>query len=41
MMKVEITKFKEKLGICKAHGMSYVGEDLVCDCNITLVLAKE
>ncbi|GMH36472.1 hypothetical protein BSKO_04340 [Bryopsis sp. KO-2023] len=41
MMKVEITKFNKRFGICKSHGECYVGEDLVCETDMTLVIAKE
>lgn len=41
MMKVNITKFNKRFGICKAHGESFVGTEMACDCDITLVIAKQ
>eukprot|EP00803_Ostreobium_quekettii_P000556 evm.model.scf_322.5 EVM.evm.TU.scf_322.5 scf_322:88790-90652(-) len=40
MMRVEITKFNKRFGICKVNGKAYVGSDIVCDADLTLVIAK-
>ena len=38
MMKVEINKFR--FGIARCTGKAYVGEDLACEAEMTLILAK-
>jgi 3-hydroxyacyl-[acyl-carrier-protein] dehydratase len=40
MMRVDVTKFNPRFGICKTAAKAYVGEDLVCEADLTLVLAK-
>lgn len=40
MMKVEVTKFNKRFGVCKLDGKCFVGEDLVCEAQLTLVMAK-
>ncbi|KAI8109624.1 hypothetical protein M9434_000906 [Picochlorum sp. BPE23] len=40
MMRVDVTKFNKRFGICKMDAKAYVGEDLVCDAELTLVMGK-
>ena len=40
MMRVDVTKFNPRFGICKVKARAFVGEDLVCEADLTLVLAK-
>ena len=40
MMRVDVTKFNKRFGICKMAAKAYVGEDLVCDAELTLVMGK-
>eukprot|EP00887_Chlorella_sp_A99_P004621 scaffold4.g4621.t1 len=40
MMRVEVTKFNKRFGICKMKAEAYVGEDVVCDAELTLVMGK-
>ncbi len=40
MMRVDLTKFNKRFGIAKMDAKAYVGEDLVCECELTLVMAK-
>lgn len=40
MMRVDVTKFNKRFGICKMDAKAYVGEDLVCEAELTLVMAK-
>lgn len=40
MMRVDVTKFNKRFGICKMNAKAYVGEDLVCDAELTLVMGK-
>jgi 3-hydroxyacyl-[acyl-carrier-protein] dehydratase len=40
MMRVDVTKFNPRFGICKTAAKAYVGGDLVCEADLTLVLAK-
>ncbi|KAH7617341.1 hypothetical protein Ndes2526B_g07945 [Nannochloris sp. 'desiccata'] len=40
MMRVDVTKFNKRFGICKMDAKAYVGEDLVCDGELTLVMGK-
>ena len=40
MMRVDVTKFNKRFGICKMNAKAYVGEDLVCDAELTLVIGK-
>lgn len=39
MMRVEVTKFNKRFGVCKTEAKAYVGEDLVCEADLTLVMA--
>ena len=41
MMRVDVTKFNKRYGICKVAAKAYVGSDLVCDGELTLVLAPQ
>lgn len=38
IMKVELTKLNKRFGIAKMHGEAYVGDQLACDADLTLVL---
>lgn len=40
MMRVDVTKFNKRFGICKVAAKAYVGTDLVCDGELTLVMGK-
>ena len=40
MMRVDVKKFNKKFGLCKMDAKAYVGEDLVCEAELTLVMAK-
>ncbi|PSC73775.1 beta-hydroxyacyl-ACP dehydratase [Micractinium conductrix] len=40
MMRVDVTKFNKKFGICKMDAKAYVGEDVVCEAELTLVMGK-
>jgi 3-hydroxyacyl-[acyl-carrier-protein] dehydratase len=40
MMRVDVTKFNPRFGICKTAAKAFVGADLVCEADLTLVLAK-
>lgn len=40
VMKVDITKLNKRFGVVKAHGEAYVNEEIVCDADLTLVVAK-
>ena len=39
-MKVDITKKNLRFGVIKAHGEAYVNGEVVCDTDLTLVVAK-
>eukprot|EP00892_Ulva_mutabilis_P006051 jgi/Ulvmu1/3818/UM018_0029.1 len=41
MMRVDVTKFNKRFGVCKLDAKAYVGTDLVCEAELTLVMAKE
>jgi 3-hydroxymyristoyl/3-hydroxydecanoyl-(acyl carrier protein) dehydratase len=41
MMRVEVKKFNKRFGVCKMDGWAYVGGDLVCEAELTLVMAKD
>ena len=41
MMRVNVTKFNKRFGVCKLDAKAYVGKDLVCEAELTLVMAKE
>lgn len=40
MMRVDVTKFNKRFGICKMDAKAYVGTDLVCEAELTLVMGK-
>ncbi|KAL4447994.1 hypothetical protein ABPG75_005213 [Micractinium tetrahymenae] len=40
MMRCDVTKFNKKFGICKMSAKAYVGEDIVCEAELTLVMGK-
>lgn len=40
MMRVDVVKFNKRHGICKVDAKAYVGEDLVCQGELTLVMLK-
>ena len=40
MMRVDLTKFNKRFGIAKVAAKAYVGKDLCCEAELTLVLAK-
>ena len=40
MMRAEMVKFNPRFGIAKLKGTAYVGPDLVCEADMTLVLGK-
>ena len=40
MMRVDLTKFNKRFGIVKLTAKAYVGKDLCCEAELTLVLAK-
>jgi 3-hydroxyacyl-[acyl-carrier-protein] dehydratase len=40
MMRVEVKKFNKRFGVCKMDAKAYVGADLVCEAELTLVMAK-
>ena len=37
-MRCEVTKYNKRFGIVKVDAKAYVGEDLVCDCALTLAM---
>ncbi|KAI7835759.1 hypothetical protein COHA_010337 [Chlorella ohadii] len=39
MMRCDVTKFNKRFGICKMAAKAYVGQDLVCEADLTLVMA--
>lgn len=40
MMRVDVVKFNPRFGICKLDAKAYVGEQVVCEGQLTLVMAK-
>ena len=40
MMRVDVTKFNKRFGICKMNAKAYVGATVVCDAELTLVMGK-
>ena len=40
MMRVDVTKFNKRFGICKMDAKAYVGESVVCEAELTLVMGK-
>ena len=40
MMRAEMVKFNPRFGIAKLKGTAYVGPDLVCEADMTLVMGK-
>jgi 3-hydroxyacyl-[acyl-carrier-protein] dehydratase len=41
MMRVELTKFNKRFGIAKMAAQAFVGPDMCCEAELTLVLARE
>jgi hypothetical protein len=39
-MKVELTKFNKRFGIAKMAAKAYVGSDLCCEAELTLVMGR-
>lgn len=39
-MRVELTKFNKRFGVAKMAAKAYVGKDLACEAELTLVLAR-
>ncbi len=40
MMRVELTKFNKRFGLARVAAKAYVGPDLACEADLTLILAK-
>ena len=40
MMKVELTKWNKRFGVAKMTGKAYVGADLACEAELTLIMAR-
>ena len=40
MMRVELTKFNKRFGLARVAAKAYVGSDLACEADLTLILAK-
>ena len=40
MMRVELTKFNPRFGIAKMSAKAYIGKDLCCEAELTLVMGK-
>jgi 3-hydroxyacyl-[acyl-carrier-protein] dehydratase len=40
MMRVDVTKFNKRFGVCKMAAKAFVGEDLVCEAELTLIMGK-
>lgn len=40
MMRVELTKFNKRFGVAKMDAKAYVGSELCCEAELTLVLAR-
>eukprot|EP01026_Neomeris_dumetosa_P018155 TRINITY_DN17107_c0_g1_i4.p1 TRINITY_DN17107_c0_g1~~TRINITY_DN17107_c0_g1_i4.p1 ORF type:complete len:234 (+),score=19.50 TRINITY_DN17107_c0_g1_i4:82-702(+) len=39
MLRVDVKKYHKKFGVCKLAAKAYVGEDVVCEADLTLVKA--
>lgn len=40
MMRVDVTKYNKRFGMVKLTGKAYVGADLVCEAELTLVMGS-
>lgn len=40
MMRVELTKFNKRFGIAKMNATAFVGSDMCCEAELTLVMAR-
>ena len=40
MMRVDLTKFSKRAGLAKVSAKAYVGPDLACQAELTLILAR-
>ena len=40
MMRVEMTKFNKRFGIAKMNATAFVGADMCCEAELTLVMAR-
>jgi 3-hydroxyacyl-[acyl-carrier-protein] dehydratase len=40
MMRVELTKFNKRFGIAKMAAKAYVGKDMCCEAELTLVMGR-
>ena len=40
MMKVELTKWNKRFGVAKLAGKAYVGSELACEADLTLIMAR-
>ena len=40
MMRVELTKFNKRFGIAKMAAKAYIGKDLCCEAELTLVMGR-
>lgn len=40
MMKVELKKFNKRFGIAKMAAKAYVGKDMCCEAELTLVMGR-
>lgn len=40
MMRVELVKFNKRYGFAKMRGTCHVGENLVCEADLNLVMGK-
>lgn len=39
-MRVELTKFNKRFGIAKVDAKAYIGSELCCEAELTLVLQR-
>jgi 3-hydroxyacyl-[acyl-carrier-protein] dehydratase len=40
MMRVELTKFNKRFGIAKMKAQAFVGSEMCCEAELTLVMAR-
>ncbi len=40
MMRVEVTKFNKRFGVCKMDARAFVGGDCVSEAELTLIMGK-
>ena len=40
MMRVELTKFNKRFGIAKMAAKAYIGKDMCCEAELTLVMGR-